>query len=67
MSSNPLFKINECEKHARSDLDTVTLAVDKSRTDSLKPGCEFKYDYAVDIKGILNEVLKTMGTVNLRL
>ena len=83
--SNPPFKINECEKHARSNLDTVTLTVDLSRTDklkflvdtgadisvvrdsSLKPGCDFKHDNVIEIKGISKGVMKTKGTVNLKL
>jgi hypothetical protein len=35
-NSNPQFKINECEIHARSDLDTVTLATEPSRANCLK-------------------------------
>jgi hypothetical protein len=34
--SRPSFKINECEKHVRSNFDMVTLTADVSRTDKLK-------------------------------
>jgi hypothetical protein len=81
----PPFKINEREKHVRSNLDTVTLRVDMSRTDKLKflvnngadiavvrdssfkPGFDFKSDNVIEIKGISKGVMKSNGTINLKL
>jgi hypothetical protein len=83
--SSPQFKINECEKHLKSDLDTVTLVVDKSKNEklkflidtgadisvvrdtSLKPECDYRPDKIIQIKGISNAVMKTKGTINLKL
>jgi hypothetical protein len=37
------------------------------RDSSLKPGCDFKPDNVIEIKGISKGVMKTKGTVNLKL
>jgi hypothetical protein len=37
------------------------------RDSSLKPGCDFKPENVIEVKGISKGVIKTKGTVNLKL
>jgi Retroviral aspartyl protease. len=78
-------KINECEKHSKSEIHTVTMRVHLSKIQklmlpidtaaeisifkgvSLRPGFDYEPSNGINVRGIANALLKTEGTVTLKL
>jgi len=81
----PSFRVNQCESHVKSDLDTISLSIDSRDarklkfligteaeisligSSSLTPGVNYQFHEGVDIKRISNAVMRTEGTVELKL
>ena len=83
--NNHRFRVNQCESHGRSELDTISLFINSRdsrklkflidtgaeisiiRSSCLTSGDEYQWHKGMDIKGISNTVIKTVGTVELKL
>ena len=58
MKGCPQFRINECKKHCKSRLDTVTIRTNSSKTRKLK----FLIDTGAEIS-VVKESSKDLGTM----